>query len=73
MNDCTGKHSAKGLRTNAQQTTTNIHVDGVKKLFSGVFLLLLSATEERGRLLATQLGLPSDTYLTRYSTSLGRR
>jgi hypothetical protein len=47
MDDRTGKHSAKGLRTNAQRTTANIHVGGVDKLLlSGVFLLLLSATEK---------------------------
>jgi hypothetical protein len=47
MDDRTGKHSAKGLRTDGHQTTVNIHVDRVKKLLlSGVFLLLLSATEE---------------------------
>jgi len=46
MDDHTGKHSAKGLRTDAQRTTANIHVGGVEKLLlSGVFLLL-SATEE---------------------------
>jgi hypothetical protein len=46
MDDRTGKHSAKGLRTDAQQTTTNIHADGVEKLLlSGVFHLL-SANEE---------------------------
>ena len=46
MDDRTGKHSAKGLRTDAQRTTENIHVGGVEKLLlSGVFLLL-SATEE---------------------------
>jgi hypothetical protein len=47
MNDSTGKHSAKGLRTYAQQTTANIHVGGVEKLLlSSVFLLLLSVTKE---------------------------
>jgi len=46
MDDHTGKRSAKGLRTDAQRTTANIHVGGVEKLLlSGVFLLL-SATEE---------------------------
>jgi hypothetical protein len=45
--DRIGKHSAKGLRTDAQQTTTNIHIGKVEKLLLfGVFLLLLSATEE---------------------------
>ena len=47
MNDRTGKHSVKGLRTDAQRTTANIHVGGVEKLLlSGVFILLLSTTEE---------------------------
>jgi len=46
MDDHTGKHSAKGLRTAAQRTTANIHVGGVEKLLSRVFLLLFSATEE---------------------------
>jgi hypothetical protein len=47
MDDRTGKHSAKDIRTDAQRTTTNIYVGGVEKLLlSGVFLLLLSATEE---------------------------
>ena len=45
MDDRTGKHSAKGLRTDAQRTTVNIHVGGVEKLLYGVFLLL-AATEE---------------------------
>ena len=47
MDDRIDKHSAKGLKTDAQRTTANIHLDGVKKLLlSGIFLLLLSATEE---------------------------
>jgi hypothetical protein len=46
MDDHTCKHSAKGLRTYAQRTTTNIYAGGVEKLLlSGVFFLL-SATEE---------------------------
>jgi hypothetical protein len=47
IDDRTGKHSAKGLRTDAQPTTVNIHVGEVEKLLlSGVFLLLVVATEE---------------------------
>jgi hypothetical protein len=47
MDDRTGKHSAKGLRTDAQRMTANISVGGVKKLLlSCVLLLLLSAIEE---------------------------
>jgi hypothetical protein len=47
MDNRTDKHSAKGMRTDTQRTTANIYVDGVEKLLlSGVFLLLLSATEE---------------------------
>jgi hypothetical protein len=47
MNDRIDKHSAKGLRTDAQRMTANIHAGRVEKLLlSGVFLLLLSATEE---------------------------
>jgi hypothetical protein len=47
MDDCTVKHSPKGLKTDAQRTTANIHLVGVEKLLlSGVFLLLLSATDE---------------------------
>jgi hypothetical protein len=45
IDDRTDKHSAKGLRTYAQQTTTNIPASKVEKLLSCVFLLL-SATEE---------------------------
>jgi hypothetical protein len=45
MDDRTGKHSAKVLRTDAQRTIANIHIGGVEKLLYGVFLLL-SATEE---------------------------
>jgi len=42
----TDKHSAKGLRTDAQRMTANIHVGKVEKLLlSGVFYLL-SDTEE---------------------------
>jgi hypothetical protein len=47
MDDRTGKHSTKGPRIDAQRTTANIHVGGVKKLLLyGVFLLLFAATEE---------------------------
>jgi hypothetical protein len=47
MNNRTGKHSIKDLRTYAQRMTTNIHVGGVEKLILfGVFLRLLSATNE---------------------------
>jgi hypothetical protein len=47
MDHRTGKHSAKGLRTDTQRTTANIHIGGVEKLlFSGVLLLLLSVTKE---------------------------
>jgi hypothetical protein len=47
MDDCTGKHSANGLRTNAQRTMANIPVGGIEELLIfGVFLLLLSATKE---------------------------
>jgi hypothetical protein len=33
MDDRTGKHSAKGLRTYDQQTTANIHVRDLKNFF----------------------------------------
>jgi hypothetical protein len=46
MNDRTGKHSAKSLRTDVQRTTANIHVGGVEKLFLFDVFLLLSATEK---------------------------
>jgi hypothetical protein len=46
MDDRTGKHSAKSLRTYAQQTTANIHVGRVEKLLLSSVFLLLSATEE---------------------------
>jgi hypothetical protein len=47
MDDHIGKHSANGLRTSTQRTTANISVGGIEELLlSGVFLLLLSATEE---------------------------
>ena len=48
MDDRTGKHSAKALRTDTQRTTANIPEGGVEKLLlSCVFLLLLlSATED---------------------------
>jgi hypothetical protein len=47
MDDRTGKRSANGLRTNAQRTTANIPVGGIEELLLyGIFLLLLSATEE---------------------------
>ena len=46
MDDRKDKHSANGLRTNVQPTTANIPVGGIEELLlSGVFLLLLSATE----------------------------
>ena len=42
MDDRTGKHSAKALRTDTQRTTANIPEGGVEKLLlSCVFLLLL--------------------------------
>jgi hypothetical protein len=47
MDDHIGKHSAKGMRTYAQQMTANIPSGGVEKLLlSCVFLLLLSTIEE---------------------------
>jgi hypothetical protein len=46
MDDHTDKHSAKGLRIDAQRTTANIPADEVEKLLPCVFLHLLSATEE---------------------------
>jgi hypothetical protein len=47
MDDRIGKHSANGLRTNAQRMTTSIPVGEIEKfLLSCVFLLLLSVTEE---------------------------
>jgi hypothetical protein len=47
MDDRIDKHSVKGLRTDAQRTTANIHVGRVEKLLLfGVFLLLLSTIEE---------------------------
>jgi hypothetical protein len=47
MDDRTVKHSAKGLRTDAQRTTVSNYLGGVKKfLLSGVFLLLFSVIEE---------------------------
>jgi hypothetical protein len=52
MDDRIGKHSEKGMRTDVQRTTTNIHVGGVEKLLlSDVFLLLLSIIEEWERLI----------------------
>jgi hypothetical protein len=47
MDNRTDKYSAKGLRTDAQQTTANIPTGRVEKNFlSCVFLLFLSAIEE---------------------------
>jgi hypothetical protein len=46
MDDRTSKHSAKGLRTDAQRTTANIHVGGVDKILHSGVLLLLSVPEE---------------------------
>jgi hypothetical protein len=47
MDDRTGKHSAKDLRTNAQQTTANIPAGALEKLLiSYIFLVLLSSIEE---------------------------
>jgi hypothetical protein len=47
MDDRTGKHSANGMRTNAQRTTTNTPAGRIEELLlSDVFLLLLSTTEE---------------------------
>jgi hypothetical protein len=47
MDDRKDKRSANDLRTNVQRTTANIPVDGIEELLlSGVFLLLLFATEE---------------------------
>jgi hypothetical protein len=45
MDDCTGKRSAKSLRTDVQRMMANISTGGIEKLLSGVFLLL-SVTEE---------------------------
>jgi hypothetical protein len=46
MDDHTGKHSAKGLRIDAQRTMANIYVGEVEKLLLSGFPLLLSTTEE---------------------------
>jgi hypothetical protein len=47
IDDRTDKHSANGLRTNAQRTMSNIPIGGIEELLlSVVFLFLLSATEE---------------------------
>jgi hypothetical protein len=46
MDDRTGKYSAKGLRTDVQRTTANIHVGGVEKLLLYGVFLLLATTEE---------------------------
>jgi hypothetical protein len=46
MNDRTGKHSANGLKTNAQRTTANIPVGGIEKLLLYDVFLFVSATEE---------------------------
>jgi len=47
MDDRIGKHSTKGLRTDAQRTTTNIYVGGVKKLLlSNIFFFLPPKNEE---------------------------
>jgi hypothetical protein len=46
MDDCTSKHSAKALRTDAQRMTANIHAGGVEKLLLSCVFLLLSTTEE---------------------------
>jgi hypothetical protein len=47
MDDRIGKHSANALRTNTQRTTANISVGEIEEhLLSGVFLLLVSTTEE---------------------------
>jgi hypothetical protein len=46
MDDCTGKHSATGLKTDAQRTTANIPTGGVKKLLLSCVFLLLFITED---------------------------
>jgi hypothetical protein len=46
MDHRTGKHSANALRTNAQQMTANIPVDGIEELLLSGVILLLSTTEE---------------------------
>jgi len=46
IDDRTCKHSAKGLRTYAQGTTTNIPAGEVEKLLLSCVFLLLSATKE---------------------------
>jgi hypothetical protein len=46
MDDRTGKHSANGLRTNAQRTMVNISVGGIEELLLFGVFLLLSATKE---------------------------
>jgi hypothetical protein len=46
MDDCIGKHSATGMRIDAQRTTANILAGGVEKLLLTYVFLLLSNTEE---------------------------
>jgi hypothetical protein len=46
IDDRTGKHSANGLRTNAQRTMANIPVGGIEELLLSNVFLLVSATKE---------------------------
>jgi hypothetical protein len=46
IDDRTGKHSATGLRKDAQRTTANIPAGGVEKLLISCVFLLLSTIEE---------------------------
>jgi hypothetical protein len=46
IDDRIGKHSANGLRTNAQRTTANIPVGEIEELLLSGVVILLSATKE---------------------------
>jgi hypothetical protein len=59
MDDRTGKHSANGLRTNAQRTTANIPIGGIEELLlSGVFIFF-SFCHQRVRKTDLKIILPS--------------
>jgi hypothetical protein len=72
IDDCIGKHSAKGLRTYVQRTTTNILVGKVEKLLSFLCLPFFFC-HRRIRKIDLKLILPSPSSWSDLTTTKRRR
>jgi hypothetical protein len=73
MDDRTDKHSANGLRTNAQRTTTNIPVSGIEELLLFWYLPSSSFCHRRVRKTDLKIILPSLSSWPNLTTTKRRR